>query len=148
MPAITALFHHVKGHQKETADHKLTLLEKLTIDCDSRTATLQPTLSTAPHCTHPLNSAGHPHLVIQGNVITQRLQHTLRDAATKHTYFEYLTEKFHWTENPEQAIHWPILRLTLKHFKATERCTLQKFIHEWLAISSMICMHMAYTTDV
>jgi len=109
MPAITALFHHVKGHQKETADCKLTLPEKLNIDCDSRAATLQPPPSTAPHCTHPLNSAGHPHLVIQGNVITQRLQHTLRDAATKHTYFDYLTEKFHWTENPEQAIHWPIL---------------------------------------
>jgi len=134
MPFITALFHHVKGHQKETADCKLTLPEKLNIDCDSCAATLQPPPSTAPHCTHPLNSAGHPHLVIQGNVITQRLQHTLRDAATKHIYFDYLTEKFHWTENPEQAIHWPILRLTLKRFKAMERRTLQKFLHEWLPL--------------
>ncbi len=34
-PMLHILFHHVKGHQKETLDWKLTLPKKLNIDCDA-----------------------------------------------------------------------------------------------------------------
>jgi len=36
LSSIRVLFHHVKGHQKETAERKLTLPEQLNIDCDKR----------------------------------------------------------------------------------------------------------------
>jgi len=35
VPSMHFLFHHIKGHQKETSDQKLTLPEKLNIDCDA-----------------------------------------------------------------------------------------------------------------
>jgi len=50
MLPLKFLFHHVKGHQKETADCKLTLPEKLNIDCNSQVTTLQPLPPTPPLC--------------------------------------------------------------------------------------------------
>jgi len=85
-------FHHVTGHQQETADCTLTLPEKLNIYCDSHTATLVLLPSNSPHCTNPLNDTGFPHLMIQNQVIIQWLQHTLQDAAMQQPYFDYLME--------------------------------------------------------
>jgi len=88
----------------------------------------------SPICANPLLPAGYPHLCINQQCIIQRLQHTLRDAATNRPYYDYLSEKFEWPGLPEHLIHWPTIRLALKHFKATERRTVTKFIHEWLPL--------------
>ncbi len=45
MPTIQCLFHHVKGHQHETADWQLTLPEQLNINCDTHAAQLPPPLT-------------------------------------------------------------------------------------------------------
>jgi len=65
MITIRAVFHHVKGHQKETADQKLTLPEKLNIACDARASQMQPLPLMSPYCTNPLTPAGYPHLCIK-----------------------------------------------------------------------------------
>jgi len=120
-PEITVSFHHVKGHQRETADQKLTLLEKLNIDCDAWAAALHPLPTNSPYCHNPLPQAGFPHLLIKDQCIIQRLQHQLRDAATQQPYFNYLTSKFQWTETAESTIYWPAIQLALCQFKATKQ---------------------------
>jgi len=132
MTGIQAMFHHVKGHQKATADHPLTLPEKLNIDCDKWASRMSPTTMASPICVNPLLPAGYPHLCINQQCIIQHLQHTLRNAATNRSYYDYLLDKFEWTELPECIIHWPTIQLALKHFKATEHWTVSKFIHKWL----------------
>jgi len=119
-PEIAVSFHHVKGHQRETTDQKLTLPEKLNIDCDARAAAMHPLPTNSPYCRNPLPQAGFPHLLIKNQCIIQRLQHQLRDAATQQPYFDYLTTKFQWTETAKSTVYWPAIRLALRRFKATE----------------------------
>jgi len=59
-PKITIYFHHMKGHLCEMVDWKLTLLEKLNIDCDAQAAALNPLPSNSPYCSNPLPQAGYP----------------------------------------------------------------------------------------
>jgi len=114
MITIRAVFHHVKGHQKETADRKLTLPEKLNIACDARASQMQPLPTTSPYCTNPLTPAGYPHLCIKTHCVIQRLQHALRDAATQQSYFDYLNTKYEWHETSEHTMYWPVICLSLK----------------------------------
>jgi len=83
---------------------------------------------------HPLIPAGYPYLQLNQGLCMQRLQHTLCDAATNSTYFDYLSGKFCGILHPATDIHWHLLRNSLKWFKSTERHTLTKFIHEWLPL--------------
>ncbi len=143
-PKITVSFHHVKGHQREMADQKLTLPEKLNIDCDAWAAALHPLPTNSPYCHNPLPQAGFPHLLIKDQCIVQQLQHQLCDAATQQPYFDYLTSKFQWTENAKTTVYWPAIQLALRWFKATEWCMLQKFMHEWLPLQD--CYHVQSTS--
>jgi len=140
MLTIRAVFHHVKGHQKETADRKLTLPEKLNIACNAQASQMQPLPITSPHCMNPLTPAGYPHLCIKNHCVIQCLQHALCNAATQQPYFEYLNTKYEWQETSEYTVHWPVICLSLKRFKATERRTVVKFIHEWLPLQD--CYHV------
>jgi len=129
-------FHHVKGHQDRKTNHQLSIQERLNIDCDKRVSQLPPPPSDMTSSTHPQLSASFPHLSVDGVVVTQKIQHVLRDAATKLTYFEYLTAKFPGITDPAQTIHWPTIRLALKRFKTAERRIISKFIHEWLPLNA------------
>jgi len=93
-----------------------------------------PPPSGMPIQINPALAAGYPHLLIHNQCITQHLQARLWDAATQQTYFDYLTEKFLWQQDPGQAIQWPIIHATLNCFNATNHHTLTKFIHEWLPL--------------
>jgi len=113
MPMIRAIFHHVKGHQKETADCKLTLPEKLNIDCNAQASQIMPLSTDSPILAKPLTNAGYPHLQIQNQCIIQCLQHIHCDAATIQPHYAYLATKFEWEDPPEQTIQWPLLQLAL-----------------------------------
>jgi len=133
MPNMHIQYHHVKGHQKETADHFLTLPKWLTINCDTQATKLPPTPLGLPLNNNPISDAGYPHLIINNQCIIQHLQQHLCNAAS-HTYFDYLTNKFSWNHPPEQAIQWPLSCTTLNCFKATGQWTITKFIYEWLPL--------------
>jgi len=120
-PKITVSFHHVKGHQHKMANQKLTLPEKLNIDCNVQAAALNPLPSNSPYCCNPLPQARFPHLLIKDQCIIQWLQHQLHDAATQQPYFDYLTSKFQWMQTAESTIYWPAIQLALRRFKATEQ---------------------------
>ncbi len=130
----------MKGHQHETADCKLTLLEKLNIDCDAQAVALIPLPTQSPSCSNLLTHAGYPHLIIKDQWIIQRLQHMLCDAATQQPYFDYLTSKFQWTQSTEHMVYWPIIWPALQRFKVTEWQMVQKFFHEWLPLQD--CYHV------
>ncbi len=129
-------FHHVKGHQDQKKDHHLSIQERLNIDCDKRVSQLPPPPSDLILHHHPSLPASFPHLCIGPNVITQKVQHTLRDEATKPQYFEYLMDKFPGIRIPEQDIHWPTIRLALKRFSAADRRILTKVMHAWLPLNA------------
>jgi len=65
----------------------------------------------------------------------QKVQHTLRDEATKPQYFEYLIDKFPRIWEPAQDIHWPTIRLALKQFTTADCRILTKVMHEWLPLN-------------
>jgi len=134
MHIIRALFHHVKGHQKATADQQLTLPEKLNIDCDKQASCMSPASTNSPICANPFLPAGYLHLCINHQCIIQCLQHTLHNATTNGSYYDYLLENLEWSESPEHTIHWPMICLALKHFKAVKHQTVTKFIHKWLPL--------------
>jgi len=134
MHTIWAIFHHVKGHQKATADQQLTLPEKLNIDCDKQASCMSPASTNSPICANPFLPAGYLHLCINHQCIIQCLQHTLHNATTNGSYYDYLLENLEWSESPEHTIHWPMICLALKHFKAVKHWTVTKFIHKWLPL--------------
>jgi len=129
-------FHHVKGHQDQTKDHPLSIQEQMNIDCDAHASGMSPPPSDMDlYCHLPL-PAGYSHLCIGTSMITQKVQHTLRDAATQQTYFDYLAGEFPGLTAPATDIHWPTIQYALKKFKSTEQCTISKFIHEWLPLQT------------
>jgi len=83
MPTMQSMFHHVKGPQKETVDHRLTQPECLNINCDACSAQLPPPSMDLPLRNNPILDAGYPHLIINDQCIIQHLQHCLHDVATK-----------------------------------------------------------------
>jgi len=113
-------FHHIKGHQDQKKNQQLSIQEHLNIDCNTRAASLPPPLQDLDIRWHPLLTAGYPHLRLSTSVVTQKLQHTLRDAATQMAYFDYLTNKFQGITSPATDIHWQTLRYMLKKFKSAE----------------------------
>jgi len=131
---ILPKLYHVKGHQDQKPNRILTLPEQLNVDCDRRAATLPPYPDPQQLQNHPLNTAGYPHLQISQQVITRNLQTTLRDAATRDTYFDYLQNKFEWSLEPNIAVHWQLLKIALPRFNHTEKKTIIKFSHEWLPL--------------
>jgi len=126
--------HHVKGHQDTKNDRPLTLPEKLNIDCDARASKMDPARDHHNQLIHPLTQAAYPHLKINEQIIIRRLQHTLRDASQTPDYYYYLRNKFNWTQEPDELIHWPTFQLALTRFNQTERRFISKFIHEWLPL--------------
>jgi len=127
-------FHHVKGHQDQKKNQQLSIQERLNIDCNKHAASLPLPPRDLELGWHPAPTAGYPHLRLNTLIVTQKMQHTLWDAATQTAYFDYLTEKFQGITSPATDIHWQTLRYTLKKFKSAERHTLSKFIHEWLPL--------------
>jgi len=129
-------FHHVKGHQDWKKDHQPSIQERLNIDCNKRVSQLPTPPSDLDLNYHPKLQASFPHLCIGPNVIAQKVQHTLRDAATKTQYYVYLMDKFPGIRTPEQDIHWPTIRLALKRFSAADRRILTKVMHVWLPLNA------------
>jgi len=60
----------------------------------------------------------------------------LCDAVMREPYFNYLMEKFNWTDPPGKVIYWPTICITLKHFKANKQQTIQKFIQDRYQVQS------------
>jgi len=83
---------------------------------------------------HPRISAGSPHLCLNHQVVTQHLQHALRDHATSDTYFQHLQTKFEWTDTPATTIQWTIIRTALRKLSSAKRRILSKFNHKWLPL--------------
>jgi len=82
---------------------------------------LPPPLAKLNLSQHPRCPASYPHLCIGRAVITQKVTHTLQDAATQTTYYEYLAHKFVGISAPATEIHWQLIRLALKQFKLSEQ---------------------------
>jgi len=51
-------------------------------------------------------------------------------------YFTYLQEKFQWTNDQVQDIHWPSLQQAMRKLNKPERRIINKFIHEWLPLET------------
>jgi len=117
-------------------DHHLSIQERLNIDCDKRASQLPLPPSDLDLQHNPCLQASYPHLCVGQQVITQKVQHILRDKATKQQYFEYLTDKFPGIRTPEQDIHWPTIRMALKWFSTADRRILTKVTHEWLPLNA------------
>jgi len=124
------------GHQDKNKqlDHPFTIPEKINIDCNARASHMPPPPDDIDSYHNPLIPAGYPHIQINQCLCKQWVQHTLRDAATNSTYFDYLSGKFCGIPHPATDIHWHLLRNLLKWCKSTEQCMLTKFIHEWLPL--------------
>jgi len=101
-----------------------------------------------PLWTNLILVAGYPHLLLHNQCITQHLQACLWDAATQQTYFDYLTEKFLWQQDPGQAIQWPIICTTLNHFNATDHHIITKFIQQWLPLQDWYHMQSNSTDQL
>jgi len=141
---LSMCFHHVKGHQKETSNQKWTLPEKLNIDCNAQASQMQPAPLNSPICHNPFTEGGYRHLCIKQQCITQCIQHTLCNVATQQPYFNYLQKKFDWELTlVANTVHWLTLQQTLRWFKASSHCTIDKFIHEWLPLQDQIHVQSA-----
>jgi len=95
---------------------------------------MPPPLSDLNLYWHPQLLAGYLHLCLGTTVVTQKIQHPLHDAATKQSYFKYLTDKFPGLNTLAHDIHWQTLCYTLKWFKVAKRRMISKFIHKWLPL--------------
>jgi len=72
--------HHIQGHQDTKLDKPLTIPEKLNIYCDAQALTMGKYHQLETIQQNPRNTSSYSHLVIQGKVVIQHLQHTLRNA--------------------------------------------------------------------
>jgi len=88
-----------------------------------------------------INSA-YPHLQIVGLVIIQQLQLQLKDAAIFLSYQMYLQNKFKWSANATQLIHWKVSQLANKCISQVDCQIISKFIHEWLPQSTNSVPHV------
>jgi len=131
---IDIWLHHIKGHQDTKTDWPLTLPEKLNIECDAHASKMDPARDHHNQLIHPITQAAYPHLKINKQIIIRCLQHTLHDASQTPDYYYYLRNKFNWTQEPDELIHWPTFQLALTRFNQMERRFLSKFIHEWLLL--------------
>jgi len=111
---------HVKGHQDTKSDCPLTLPEKLNIDCDARASKMDTTKNYDTQLNNPMLQVAYPHLQINEQIITRKIQHNLHAAAQTKDYYEYLRNKFSWTQDPAQTIHWPTFQLVLTRFRQTK----------------------------
>ncbi len=92
---------------------------------------------TYPHPDmHPLISEEMPHLQIKQQTVFIHLQQWLWDAATCDGYYQYLSEKFVWTQQAEPTIQWHNHHIARNQFTKTELHFLNKFIHEWLLLQA------------
>jgi len=60
-----------------------------------------------------------------------QLQHQLCDAAT---FIFYLQNKFQWTSDSANQVHWKVHQLANQHLLQSKRQIISKFIHEWLPL--------------
>jgi len=126
--------HHIQGHQDTKLDKPLTIPEKLNIYCDAQALTMGKYHQLETIQQNPRNTSSYSHLVIQGQVVIQHLQHTLRNASQSPVYLMYLKEKFTWPSCPSMTVQWQIIQLTITRFKQLEQRTITKFIHKWLPL--------------
>jgi len=75
-------FYHVKGHQDQKKNQPLSIQEWLNIDCDAHASGMPPPPSNMDLSHHLQLTAGYPHFGFGTSVVTQKVQHTLCDAAT------------------------------------------------------------------
>jgi len=124
----------VRGHQDNKPEHELTTQERLNVDCNRRAAQVQLPCPDLQIQKNPAIDAAYPHVMINNQVILRQLQHQLQDAATFPAYWEYLQNKFHWTNTEPTCIHWKVHQLANQHLTHAERRIINKFIHEWLPL--------------
>jgi len=134
---IKLTFRHVDGHL-DTKKPKcpLTIAETLNIDCDTRATQHFQSHPPLNNTHNPVLEHSYPHLHIGTQVIYRQIQHVLRDAATNQEYFTYLQEKFQWTNEQVQDIHWPSLQQAMRKLTKPERRIINKFIHKWLPLET------------
>jgi len=138
LSSIRALFYHVKGHQKETAEWKLTLPEWLNIDCKKQASSMPPISANSPTCANPLTPAGYLHLCIHNQCVIQCIQHTLgmmqllsnlslntcstnmNGAILQHKQSIGPQFDWHWSDLMQMTIGlWPSLFMSGSHFRTT-----------------------------
>jgi len=134
---IKLTFRHVDGHlDTKKPKRPLTIAETLNIDCDTRATQHFQSHPPLDNTHNPVLEHSYPHLHIGTQVIYRQIQHVLRDTAMNQEYFTYLQEKFQWTNEQVQDIHWPSLQQAMRKLTKPEWRIINKFIHEWLPLET------------
>jgi len=134
---ITIQQNHVKGHQDNVKlDQSLTIPETLNIECNKRATTAMEMYLTTVTEKHPMTAAGYPHLLINGEVQYQKLQHQLCAAATNEEYQKYMMEKFGWINQEYRKIQWPVYQQAFNCLTITKCKFISKLTHEWLPLQA------------
>jgi len=116
-PALRIQYWHVKGHQDNDPNHKLTVEEQHNVDCDKmakKFVSEHPHRSTA--WVNPEFPEAAPHLKIDGKTICRNVLPNLRQAAAAPPYWEYLRKCFIWTHSDLLSIQWDSFKTALNSF--------------------------------
>jgi len=116
-PALRLQYWHVKGHQDDNPDHKLTVEEQHNVDCDKmakKFVSKHPQRSTA--WANPEFPEAAPHLKIDGKLICRKVLLNLRQAAVAPPYWEYLRKRYIWTHSDMLSIQWDSFKTALTSF--------------------------------
>jgi len=128
---------HVKGHQDQSKlKQPLTTPDTHNIDCNLCAATTIATPPIPHPDKHPSITTGMPCLQIKQQTVFRHLQQWLWDAATCVDYYQYLSDKFVWTQPPENMIQWQALHIARNWFNKNKLHFLNKFTHEWLPLQA------------
>ena len=123
-------FMYVKGHQDTKADRPLTIPEIHNVTCDKlakdyvkSTTYLSTSLAT------PEFEAAQPHLQIAGKNICRQVIAALREQTASPEYDQYLCDKFNWTKEEVNQIHWETLKYAIRNTPHNDQRRIILFIN-------------------
>lgn len=129
-------FEWVKGHQDDHIDvSDLPLLALLNIQCNA--AAKEFTKNSPIHHERPMPLPNHKAtLYLNNKMVTTKLNEQIQYAAQAPAMFEYIREKFEWTDGQCSCVNWKAIGTAKKRLRRSSSITKSKLMYGWLNVGS------------
>jgi hypothetical protein len=126
----------VKGHQDDSVPYEdLPFEAQLNVDCDHGAKSHLATISTSTTCPEPLPGSKAT-LYIGPHMVTTELNEQIQYASQAPKLFEYIADKFSWTDAQVSTVNWRGLGRAKNRLDRYRSIQTSKWIYEWLNFGS------------